>query len=160
MKSIIAVIAIVLATASATAHAMDGLGVGVIVGEPTGLSLKYWLDDEHAIDGAAAWSFWDHDGFQLHADYLWHNFDLIDPDSFSGKLPVYYGVGGRLKLEDDEGRRHDDHTVFGIRVPLGISYLFADAPFDLFAEVVPVLDLTPDVDLDINVAIGLRFYFR
>jgi len=159
MKCRIAMIAIVLAMAAANVHAIDGLGVGVIVGEPTGLSLKYWLDDEHAVDGAAAWSFWDHDGFQIHADYLWHNFDLIDPGSLSGKLPVYYGVGARLKLEDDE-RRHDGDTVFGIRVPLGISYLFADAPFDLFAEVVPVLDLSPDVDLDINLAIGVRVYFQ
>ena len=159
MKSRIAVIAIVLATASATARAVDGFGVGVIAGEPTGLSLKYWLDDQHAIDGAVAWSFWDHDGFQLHADYLWHNFDLLNPESASDRLPVYYGVGARLKVEDDE-RRHDGDTVFGIRVPLGISYLFENAPFDIFAEVVPVLDLTPDVDLDLNAAIGLRFYIQ
>lgn len=159
MKCKMAVMAVVLAMASGSLCATDGLGVGVIVGEPTGLSLKYWLDDTHAIDGAAAWSFWDNDGFQLHADYLWHNFDLIDSGSASGKLPVYCGVGARLKFEDNEGR-HDGDTVFGIRVPLGISYLFGDTPVDIFAEVVPVLDLSPDVDLDLNLAIGLRFYIE
>ena len=48
---------------------------------------------------------------------------------------------------------------FGIRVPLGVTYLFEEAPFDVFFELVPVLDLSPDVDLDINVAVGLRYYF-
>ncbi len=157
LKSIL--IPALLATVSANGFAEDRFGLGVIVGEPTGLSLKYWLDDDHAIDGAAAWSFSGNDSFQLHADYLWHNYDLIDSGTLSGKLPVYYGVGARLKFKDDD-RHHDDDAAFGIRVPLGISYLFADAPFDLFAEIVPILDLTPDTDLELNAAIGVRFYFK
>jgi len=36
------------------------LGVGVIVGEPTGASVKYWLNDTLAVDGAAGWSLHDH----------------------------------------------------------------------------------------------------
>ena len=136
----------------------DQLGLGVILGEPTGFSVKYWLDKEHAIDGAAAWSFWDDDGFQIHGDYLWHNYDLLDIDEVSGELPVYYGVGARLKFTEDEGK-HDDHdTVFGIRVPLGISYMFGGSPVEAFGEIVPVLDLSPDVELNLNLAVGLRFY--
>jgi hypothetical protein len=135
-------------------------GIGIIAGEPTGLSVKYWLDDTQAIDGAAAWSFWDDDGFQLHADYLWHNFDLIDAGGVEGKLPVYYGVGARLKFEEDNGKGDDGDTVFGIRVPLGISYLFEQGRLDVFAEIVPVLDLAPDVDLDLQLAVGLRFYIQ
>ena len=161
MKCRMAVIAIVVATVSATACAVDGLGVGVIAGEPTGLSLKYWLDDEHAIDGAAAWSFWDHDGFQLHADYLWHNFELLDSVEASGKLPVYYGVGARLKFTEDEGRHDDDdHTAFGIRVPVGVSYLFDGKPFDVFAELAPIVDLVPDFELNFSIAVGMRFYVK
>jgi hypothetical protein len=75
-------------------------------------------------------------------------------------MPVYYGIGARLKFKDDEGRgRNEDDAIFGIRVPVGITYLFDDAPLDLFFEIVPVLDLAPDVELDINAAVGLRFYF-
>jgi len=140
----------------------DQLGVGVIVGEPTGLSLKYWLDKEHAIDGAAAWSFWDGNGFQLHADYLWHNFDLLgEPSGLDGKLPIYYGVGARLKFRDDK-RKHDDNsdTVFGIRIPVGISCLCDNKPFDLFVEIAPIPDLTPDVELSFSIAVGMRFYVK
>jgi hypothetical protein len=148
-----------LATVTANGFAQDRFGLGLILGEPTGLSVKYWLDEENAIDGAAAWSFSDNDSFQLHGDYLWHNYNLVNSDEFSGKLPVYYGVGARLKFKDDNGH-HDDEAAFGIRVPFGISYLFENAPFDLFAELVPILDLTPDTDLELSAAIGVRFYFE
>ena len=155
------VLTVLIGLISTSAFAQDRLGIGLIVGEPTGLSVKYWLDEEHAIDGAAAWSFWDEDGFQLHADYLWHNFDLLGSAAACDTLPVYYGVGARLKFWDDNGKHDDDgHTAFGIRVPVGISYLFDNAPFDVFAEIVPILDFAPDIDLDLNIAVGLRFYVK
>src|SRR5512134_2470080 len=117
------VVLILVGLISMCAFAQDKLGLGPILGEPTGFTVKYWLDEEHAIDGAAAWSFWDGDGFQLHGDFLWHNCDLINaPDGMDGKLPVYFGVGGRLKFRDDEGRHDDDDTVFGVRARVGITY--------------------------------------
>lgn len=156
MKYKIAAITILLAVTATNARARDTFGLGFIIGEPTGLSLKYWLDDEHAVDGAAAWSSSENDSFQLHADYLIHNYELLNADD----LPVYYGLGARLKFKDHDGRgRNRNDAIFGIRIPLGVTYLFDDAPLDLFFELVPVLDIAPDVDLDINAAIGLRFYF-
>ena len=156
MKCKIAIIGLLLAVSSAGARTQEPFGFGVIVGEPTGLSLKYWLDDERAIDGAAAWSFSENDSFQLHGDYLIHNYDLLGVD----ELPCYYGLGARLKFKDSDGRgRNEDHAIFGIRFPLGVTYLFDEIPLDVFAELVPVLDVAPDADADINAAIGLRFYF-
>ena len=156
MKCKIAIIVLLLAVASANARTQDDFGIGIILGEPTGFSLKYWLDAERAVDGAAAWSYSENDSFQLHGDYLIHNYELLEAD----EMPVYYGIGARLKLKDDDGGGRNEHDpIFGIRVPLGVTYLFDDVPFDLFFEIVPVLDLSPDVDLDINAAIGFRYYF-
>jgi len=156
MKFKMAIIVLLLAVGSANARMQDTFGLGVIIGEPTGLSLKYWLDEERAIDGAAAWSYSENDSFQLHGDYLIHNYELLD----AREMPAYYGIGARLKFKDNEGRgRNENNAIFGIRVPVGITYLFDDAPLDLFFELVPVLDLAPDVELDINAAVGLRFYF-
>lgn len=155
MRYTTAIAAILLAVLSANTYAKQDLGLGVIVGEPTGLSLKYWLDEDRAIDAAAAWSFSGHDSFQLHADYLFHRFDIFETGEVTGKMPLYYGLGARVKDKDK-----DDDTAFGLRIPLGITYLFADAPFDLFAELVPIVNLAPDVDVDINAAIGFRFYFQ
>jgi hypothetical protein len=156
MKCKIAIIMLLLAATSANARTQDDFGIGVIIGEPTGLSLKYWLDDEIAYDGAVAWSYSENDSLQLHGDYLIHDYDLLEDD----ELPVYYGIGARLKFKDSDGSgRNEQHAMFGIRFPLGITYLFDDEPLDLFFEVVPVLDLSPDVELEINAALGLRLYF-
>ena len=127
-------------------------GAGVIFGEPTGLSLKYWLSDALAIDGAAGWSAADHTDFYLHSDVLWHNFDLI-PVSH-GRLPFYFGVGGLLRFRDD----NQDNQV-GIRVPVGLSYMFDRAPVDIFVEVAPAIDLAPSVRGDITGGIGIRYWF-
>jgi hypothetical protein len=42
--------------ASAQIRSDEDFGLGLILGEPTGLSLKYWFDEERAVDGALAWS--------------------------------------------------------------------------------------------------------
>jgi hypothetical protein len=160
-KAILIVIC-VIAMSVTYAQAKEGLGLGIIIGEPTGLSLKKWIDDKQAIDAAAAWSFSENDSFQFHADYLVHNFSLLKYANIKkGRLPLYFGIGGRIKFKDEnEGKgRNDDDTLVGIRVPLGISYLFAGAPVDLFGEIVPVLDIVPDTEFDLNAAIGARFYF-
>ena len=47
---------------------VEGLGIGIIVGEPTGICGKLWLSGRTAIDGAAAWSFNKNGNLHLHAD--------------------------------------------------------------------------------------------
>jgi hypothetical protein len=36
--------------------------------------------------------------------------------------------------------------------------VFENVPFDLFLEAAPILDLTPDVELAGNGAVGIRYY--
>lgn len=163
MKSRVAgIVMCMMLIVGSVAGAEDGLGVGVIVGEPTGISVKKWLSHDTAIDAAAAWSFSENASFQFHADYLIHNFGLLKTGDIGGRLPVYFGVGGRLKLEnnDNNNGRNNHDALLGVRIPLGISYLFTKAPVDIFAEIVPVLDVVPDTHFDINGAIGVRYYFR
>ena len=136
---------------SATTFSQDsGAGVGVILGEPTGVSFKYWTHSSGAFAGAAAWSFVDEGAFHIHIDYILHNFDLIKIPE--GRLPFYYGIGGRIKASKD--------ARIGARVPLGLAYLFNNAPVDIFLEVVPLLDLAPKTAFRINAAIGARYYFN
>lgn len=127
-----------------------GLGLGIILGEPTGISLKKWLNKNNAIDGAVAWSFGHDDALHLHADYLFHNRTLLRFDH--NTIPLYYGVGGRLKLEDN--------SRFGVRFPVGITVFIREAPIDIFLELVPILDLAPSTDFNFNAAIGARYYFH
>jgi hypothetical protein len=138
----------------------SGLGLGIIIGEPTGLSLKAWIGGGAAIDAAAAWSFEGRDYLRFHIDYLRH-FNAIDVGR--GSLPFYYGIGGRIGILEDgyRGARGDDDDIrFGLRIPLGITYLFGRAPLDIFLEIAPVVDLVPSTDVDLDGGIGMRFYFR
>jgi hypothetical protein len=126
-------------------------GIGVMAGEPTGLSAKLHLNKVNALDFGVAWSFSGSGHFHLHADYIFHKFGVINVDS--GQMPLYFGVGARILF------REDNSDEIGIRVPIGVAYIFEETPIDLFAEIVPILDLNPDTDLNLNAAIGARFFF-
>ncbi|MGD9873426.1 MAG: hypothetical protein AB7T27_04065 [Kiritimatiellia bacterium] len=143
------------------AQTPDGLGIGIIIGEPTGLSIKKWLGGDRAVDAGIAWSFSENDSLHLHADYLWHRFDILGTAGSANRVPLYFGLGGRVKLkEENDGRgRNDADALVGLRVPFGISYLFKEVPADVFAEIVPILDVAPDTDFEMNAAIGARLYF-
>lgn len=139
------------ALAPAASADRGSTGLGIIVGEPTGISFKQWLDGRNAIDAAAAWSFADEGAAHLHLDYLWHFFDRIE-DVESGSFPLYIGIGGRVKFDEDD-------ALLGARIPLGVNFILDEAPFDFFLEVVPILDLAPDTDFRLNAALGARYYF-
>ncbi|HMP77786.1 MAG TPA: hypothetical protein PKE12_15935 [Kiritimatiellia bacterium] len=143
------------------AHAQrSGTGVGIIVGEPSGVTLKHWVESAHAITAAAAWSFSDGDSLQLHADYLLHRFDALAPE-VHGSTALYYGLGAGVRFHDERsGQRHDDETTLGIRVPVGLDFYWAESRLSLFVEFVPVLEVAPSSDVRLNAAFGVRYFFR
>jgi len=147
MKKLI--LPIFIALLSISAQAQDsGFGIGVMAGEPTGLSSKYWLSRATAADFGLAWSI---DSYlHVHADIMMHKFDLINVSK--GELPVYIGLGARILLTSPD-------LSLGVRVPVGLNYHFGSAPFDLFFEVVPIMNLTPATEFDFNAAIGFRYFF-
>lgn len=127
----------------------DSFGLGLIVGNPTGISGKLWLDQYTALDAAAAWSFGNRRSFHLHGDYLFHRFDLIRVQK--GRVPVHVGIGARTRIGKDDR--------LGIRGVVGLTYLFEDSPLDVFFEMAPILDLAPNTDFDLNAGIGVRYFF-
>ena len=142
---------IMLAISTDSFARKDGFGLGVIIGEPTGPSFKVWTGNNTAIDGAVAWSLDGNDDMHLHMDYLIHDFSIAKVDK--GRFPLYYGIGGRIRFHD--GNQDDQ---IGVRIPVGMAYLFAKSQLELFFEVVPIVDLAPDTELDFNGGVGIRFY--
>jgi len=150
---VIVILGVLVVLGSGTVYADNGkFGLGVIIGEPTGICGKLWLSETTAIDGAVAWSTDKNAKFQIHGDFLIHKFNVIKVDK--GRLPLYYGIGGRIKIRESD---HDDNI--GVRFPVGLEYLFANIPLDLFVEIVPILDIAPNTDLEFNGAIGIRYFF-
>jgi hypothetical protein len=150
MKRLLVILMFVLIFFPFAVLAQDqDFGLGFMLGEPTGISFKKWTGSKTAIDGAVAWSFSGQNSLHLHADYLLHRFDLIKVEK--GRLPLYFGIGARLKLGDP--------TRFGVRIPVGVCYIFEEASLDIFFELVPIFDLIPATDFDIAGSIGVRYYF-
>lgn len=124
--------------------------LGVVLGEPTGLSAKYWMSQANALDFGAAWSFHGSGQFHFHCDYLFHNYDLFTVDQ--GSFPVYFGIGGRVRFDEHDSR-------IGLRLVLGAEYITAPYPMSIFFEIAPIVDFAPETEASINGGIGLRFVF-
>lgn len=143
------------AAAHAQSASMQNIGAGIVLGEPTGISAKVWYTDNMAIDGAAAWSFRGDTNIHIHTDLLWHDWRTLDEkaemDHDFGRLPIYYGIGARARLGDDDR--------LGMRLVVGTSLMLARAPFDFFFEIAPIMDVVPSTDLDMNLGLGARFWF-
>jgi hypothetical protein len=153
MKSLYCLVALFCALLATSVMAADErtFGLGVIAGEPTGITGKYMLNASHAIDGGAGWKTSGDNEFHIYGDYLFHFHHLIAVKQ--GELPFY--VGGGLRWV----RRDKKDNKFGIRIPVGLEYLFGGNSLGAFAELVPVLNLKPDTDFDLEGGIGIRFYF-
>ena len=63
----------------------NNFGLGFILGQPTGISIKYFFAQEHAINAAVGVGWWAGNNFHIHADYNYH-FMLTKTASFD--LPL------------------------------------------------------------------------
>ena len=130
--------------------AAGSFGLGIIAGEPTGISGELWLTRSTALTAAVAWSFeGGDDAVLVQADYVFYNMGLFDVKR--GAMGLYFGLGGRVRFGDDE--------QVGIRVPIGIDYMFGNAPIDVFGEVVPIVDLVDESELNFGAGVGVRYFF-
>lgn len=154
MKRIFLVTAAALMFLAPSLFAQDkGLGVGVIIGQPTGFSVKSWLNPQNALDFGLGFSFAKNDNrVHIHADYLWHSFSAIHSTE---KFVLYYGPGLKLKT----GRSNED-AVLGIRGVIGIEWMARTAPVDIFLEIAPVMNVVPGTGLDMDAGFGARYYFE
>jgi hypothetical protein len=137
-------------------------GLGVMIGEPTGISAKLWTSNGNAFDFGLGWSmsgnqFGSNNGYynggsriHFHMDYLWHSFDTIHSTE---RLPLYYGFGGRI----NSGAGHA--SSLAIRGVLGIAWLPRGFPIDVFLEVAPSLQLTSSTGFGVDGGIGARYFF-
>jgi hypothetical protein len=133
-----------------------GLGVGIILGVPTGISFGYRVNSKSHFDAAVAWSV-THDSVHIHVNSLFELMQIVDPNAPMYQFPLYAGLGVRVQL--DPGQATKLNLRLGLRVPVGITFLPQTAPFEVFAEIAPVMSLIPDTSVSFDGAIGARYYF-
>lgn len=139
-----------------------GFGLGIMVGEPTGLSAKLWTSPVNAFDFGLGVGLggdrikyegdYNNSGrLHFHMDYLWHSFNAI---SSNESFPLYYGIGGRY----NSGGGYEGSL--GVRGVLGIAWFPHATPIDVFIELVPVFQITPLTGLGIDAGLGVRYFFE
>jgi len=132
-----------------SAFALDNeFSFGIVTGSDSGLGIKYWTSDTHALDFFSAWDTSSSE-YLFQADYLTHDFRLFEVPT--GSLPFYYGVGARVESKKGSS------TKTGLRIPIGISYLMETAPIDLFGELAPRIDVVPETNFSLDIMLGIRY---
>ncbi len=159
MKKILLIIAFIGFSSAQAAN--KGLGLGVTIGSPSGLSAKYWLESKKAVDFGLGWD--SDSNFYFWSDYLIHFPGAFHRASISNTVVPYVGLGGYLKVFSNEGKRktdNDDKSMrLVVRIPLGIEWLPNDYPIGVFGELSPGLKVYPNTSGEFGGAIGARFYF-
>lgn len=130
-------------------------GLGVMFGEPTGITLKHWLSGDSALQFGVTYSF--NNYFALLGDYLWHF-------KFKPQFTPYVGLGAEIFFDSSNSfaqrfnRDNPSSVDFAMRIPLGIEFLPRKVPLGIFAEVVPAVGLIPGVFGFVQGDIGIRIY--
>ncbi len=121
-------------------------GIGVILGEPTGISLKF---DNFPVLGIA-WSFEDH--IHVHCDFWLNN------SAVSKSVNWYFGIGAKMLIYKNGKGSKDDKIGLGARLPIGLQG-FVLKNLEIFGEIVPGFMIVPRTDFDIDAGVGVRLHF-
>ena len=125
-------------------------GIGLILGNPTGFSVKYWTGEKTSIAASIGYHIGHIDHLRLNADFLIHNWSF---DSEQDLIRIYFGPGVGLGFISE--------LSISVRAPVGVAYFFHTIPIEAFAEMVPTLQIIGPEDIDFRMGgyIGARWYF-
>lgn len=129
------------------------MGLGIIIGEPTGINFITHLDANRYLSIAVGWS----------PDALNSHFDLNIKYSLKEEgLYWYWGAGALFKSvkKTEPFEKSKQEFNMGLRIPFGLEYILQDIKLSFFAELVPGLNLIPASDFLFAGAIGIRYYFK
>jgi hypothetical protein len=136
-----ALIAVVFAPSAAQGQ-VSGFGVGLVVGEPTGLTARGQYGS-NSYQTHVAWSFKGEGNLSVSLDYL-RSVENAE------NIPLYVGLGLGTVFASDFG--------LSARVPVGVSIMLNSAPVEIFGEFAPGLTVLPDLDFYWGLAAGGRYY--
>jgi len=152
--------ALLIATISISTNTLQaqerGFGIGGAIGGPDGLSYKAWLNPNAALAGIVSFGISDGDSnFYTSLDYLIHKFyDNLDWEA--GKLHYYYGGGIAFQWYSQDFMDEQFH----LRLPAGFGFNFSDVPVDVFFELAPTAQVSPNFSFGFNGNLGFRFYLN
>lgn len=157
---IAALVALFASVASLQAQPdIRGIGVGLMLGEPTGVTLKGALTGNNAWDATVGTSWFGN--LTLQAHYLW-NINAFN----SSNAGLYFGVGGVIGIghgkgvyiKNDKHQEDDNATALGAQGVAGFNTIPFRTPVEFFVELDPVVRIAPSAGFNFMAAIGARYY--
>ena len=149
--------ALIVLLALPTTARSETLGIGLFLGEPSGLDIKVNLGRRSALDIVIGQSSYK----DARTDYF-HITYLLTPFVARGRsvlVPFRIGIGGAaIGVVEDDG-----YAAGAIRMPFELGIRFRRVPFEIYGEIA-LLGIFTDADdevIDFNFdgGIGFRFYF-
>ncbi|MEE8409906.1 MAG: hypothetical protein V3T05_09890 [Myxococcota bacterium] len=148
------------------------IGVGLYLGRPAGITVKYWLGPDLAINGVVGSWLSPDQGGALAATVQYHVRDLL-PGAKPLEIGVYFGGGAGVGwLSKRDHHFHDApwphwHThpvntlLLFIQPVVGANVMFRTIPIEVFLEMAPSFRLTPETIPQVWAVGGFggRYYF-
>ncbi len=132
----------------------DGpMGIGVFLGQPTGITFEMDLSASSWLDFKAAWNLaGGNSGFSIllqgNYEYAFPGIITMGEESFT----PFVGGGAVVNV-------YDGGVGLGARVPAGVSYRFRTVPLELFIELGLDVYLVPATDIGFSGGLGARYRF-
>ncbi|MGM0432079.1 MAG: hypothetical protein ACQEQU_05140 [Spirochaetota bacterium] len=130
-------VVILISPVAASGEAGD-ISVGLALGQPSGLTGKFMMDDKLSTNVLTAFRFGSSTTSGAMLVRAAVSFDVADVAIENADFYPYVGGGIDVMMGDTFG--------LGVVAPLGISYYFDDPPIEVYAEVVPGLSFTSGTD--------------
>lgn len=127
------------------------IGAGIMLGSPTGITGKILRSGKAPIDAGLSFG----NDFEFYSTYIFPQKQRLQLESL--KLRWYWGLGG--KLENIDKKNDDDKLYIGPRASAGINHYYKKYSLESFAEIAGNLYIIPDSKLDLDLYIGVRYYF-
>lgn len=131
----------------------EAIGIGLFLGEPSGLDIKVGLGAKSSVDVVLGQTSFRDD----RTDYA-HITWLLTPFVARGRsvlVPFRLGIGGAVFGVID------DHAHAAVRVPFELGFRFRRTPIEIYGEVAIKGTFVEEdfIEFDIDGGIGIRFYF-
>ncbi|MCO4746181.1 MAG: hypothetical protein KC912_15395 [Proteobacteria bacterium] len=141
------------------------IGIGVSLGNPTGLSGKFYLGSRKtALETTVGTETWGpgYGGLYVHATYLWHPGTVLYDMDF--ELAWHIGVGAFAStFGKDPGTRFDNWSdsrlSLGPRAVVGLDLDMTRIPLQVYGDVGLNFLVLPRPWPGLHTAVGVRYYF-
>jgi len=165
MKHLLLTLVFLLSINLSTAQSPKGksVGVGVVLNDPTGATLKYWTGNSEAYNFYIGNSYFG--DLTIGADYMQH-YNAFNSTMFNVHLAggVLVGLGngnsGWIRKGKNDGFYYRDGKTFGLgaRGMLGVNFVPRSSPFEFSFQIGTLVGLTPDLGFDFMSDFTIRFY--